>query len=70
MTAFCFNEWMKMLTFGFSFCNFDLKMCALVSVPDCHDFHFLNSDYKLQLQPVVLIFRTPIPGRGMDQERK
>ena len=26
MTALCFNEWMKMLTFGFPFCNFDLKM--------------------------------------------
>ena len=26
MIALCFNEWMKMLTFGFPFCNFDLKM--------------------------------------------
>ena len=26
MTPLCFNEWTKMLTFGFPFCNFDLKM--------------------------------------------
>ena len=26
LTALCFNEWMKMLTFGFPFCKFDLKM--------------------------------------------
>ena len=26
ITALCFNEWMKMLTFGFPFYNFDLKI--------------------------------------------
>ena len=30
ITALSFHEWMKMLTFGFPFCNFDLKMWNLV----------------------------------------
>ena len=26
LITLCFHEWMKMLTFGFLFCSFDLKM--------------------------------------------
>ena len=44
--ALCFNEWMKMLTFGFHFCNFDLKMW---------NFTFIKIRSKTQVSLYTLV---------------